>query len=90
MREGAEPCPLTVTGNGHGRVTEPENDHFSGPNLGIISDVSCSRSLRGALDLCYAFAGFLVGFLLLEDLSSLLQIKKRVVENYKKPKTQYN
>ena len=25
-----------VTGNGHGRVTEPQCDHFTGRNLGMI------------------------------------------------------
>ena len=25
-----------ITGNGHGRVTEPKSDQFSGRNLGMI------------------------------------------------------
>ena len=34
--EGTRPSPFLVTGNGHGRVTEPKGDHWSGPNLGMI------------------------------------------------------
>ena len=34
--EGTRPCPFPVTGNGHGGVTEPQGDHFSGRNLGMI------------------------------------------------------
>ena len=35
--EGARPCPFPpVTGNGHGRVTDPQGDHFSGRILGMI------------------------------------------------------
>ena len=36
MGEGTRPCPFPVTGNGHGRVTEPKGEHFSGRNLGKI------------------------------------------------------
>ena len=35
--EGSRPCPFLVTGNGHGRVTEPKGDQYSGLNLGMIS-----------------------------------------------------
>ena len=34
--EGARPGPFPITGNGHGRVTEPKGDQFSGRNLGMI------------------------------------------------------
>ena len=34
--QGTRPCPFPVTGNGHGRVTEPKGDHFSGRNLGML------------------------------------------------------
>ena len=34
--EGTRPHSFPVTENGHGRVTEPEGDHFSGRNLGMI------------------------------------------------------
>ena len=36
MDEGTQSCPFFVTGNGHGRVTEPKCDHFSGRNLGMV------------------------------------------------------
>ena len=29
-------CPFPIMGNGHGRVTEPMGDQFSGRNLGMI------------------------------------------------------
>ena len=34
--EGNQPCPFPVTKNGHGRVTEPIGDHFSGRDFGRI------------------------------------------------------
>ena len=34
--EGTRPCPFPVTRNGHGRVTEPQGDQFSGQNLGMV------------------------------------------------------
>ena len=34
--EGTRPCPFPVTGNGHGRVTEPQGYQFSGRDLGLI------------------------------------------------------
>ena len=34
--EETRPCPFPVTGNGHGRVTEPKGDQFSGRNLCMI------------------------------------------------------
>ena len=34
--EGTRPCPFPVTGNGHGRVIEPQDDQYSGRDLGII------------------------------------------------------
>ena len=34
--EGTRPCSFPVTGNGHGEVTEPRGDQFSGRNLGMI------------------------------------------------------
>ena len=40
MGEGAPLGPLSVTGNGPGRVTEPKNYNGSGPNLGMISSLS--------------------------------------------------
>ena len=40
MGEGAPLGPFSVTGNGPGRVTEPKNYHFSGPNLGMIPSIS--------------------------------------------------
>ena len=36
LSEGTRPCPFPVTENGHGRVTDPQGDHFSGRNLGVI------------------------------------------------------
>ena len=36
LGEGTRPCPFPVTGNGHGRVTEPENDQFCGRYLGMF------------------------------------------------------
>ena len=34
--EGTRPCQFPVTRNGHGRVTEPKGDQYSGRNLGMI------------------------------------------------------
>ena len=34
--EGTRLYPFHVTGNGHGRVTEPRCDHFNARNLGTI------------------------------------------------------
>ena len=36
MGKGTQPCPFPVMGNGHGQVTEPKGDQFSGRNLGMI------------------------------------------------------
>ena len=38
--EGTRPCLFPVTENGHGRVTEPKGDQFSGYNLGVIPEVN--------------------------------------------------
>ena len=50
LGERTRPCPFPVTGNGHGRVTEPENDQFCGRSLGTIPNrtltLKTCRTLR--------------------------------------------
>ena len=53
--EGARPCSFPVTGNGHGRVTEPQGDHFSVRNLGMITKVRGFRHLKG-IGILYRYA----------------------------------
>ena len=36
LGEGTRPCPFPIRGNGHGRVTEPQGDQFSGQNLDMF------------------------------------------------------
>ena len=38
--QGTRPCPFPVTGNGHGRVTEPKGDQFSSRNLRMVPNCS--------------------------------------------------
>ena len=49
MGQGTWPCPLSVAGNRSGRVTEPKNYQFSGPNLGMIPQITIHSSHTKAL-----------------------------------------
>ena len=49
MGQGTRPCPLSVAGNTSGRVTEPKHYQFSGPNLGMIPQITIHSGHTKAL-----------------------------------------
>ena len=49
MGEGARLCAFSVTGNVSGRVTKPKNYQCSGPNLGMIPQITIHSGHTKAL-----------------------------------------